>query len=291
MLRIRLAGELRLDLDDRPLEPIASGRARSLLAWLAYHPGLHPRGRVAAVFWPDGLDSSARASLRTTLAVIRRSLPAEAAGALVAGREHVGLEDAWVDVRESVRLEAAGDHDGALALLGADLLTDLDDEWVLLARQAERDRVVALHAAAGERAAAAGDDAAALRHARRRLELDPVSEDAARVLMRRLAAEGDGAAAVGVYETFRTSLRRELGMAPSAATRALADELRAAGRTPAARAGRRRSPTRSRAPSTRRSSAATSSSAPCARRGPGPARARPRSSRSRAPPAAGRRGC
>ena len=228
MLRIRLAGELRLCLGERPLDPIASVRARSLLAWLAYHPGLHPRSRVASVFWPDGLDTSARASLRTTLAVVRRALPAEAAGALVAGREHVGLEDVWVDVRESEAREAAGDPEAALALLDGELLSDLGDEWVLVARQAQRDRAVALHAAVGERAAAAGDAEAALRHARRRLELDPVSEDAARVLMRRLAAAGDAAAAVGVYETFRTVLRRELGMVPSAATRALADVLRGA---------------------------------------------------------------
>jgi DNA-binding SARP family transcriptional activator len=89
MLRIRLVGELRLDLDGRRLETIASRRARSLLAWLAYHPGLHPR--VSSVFWPDVLDSSARASLRTTLATLRRELgeagEARADGATVlAGR-------------------------------------------------------------------------------------------------------------------------------------------------------------------------------------------------------------
>ena len=81
MLRIRLVGELRLDLDERRLEAIASRRARSLLAWLAYHPGLHPRARVASVFWPDVLDDSARASLRTTLATLRRDLGEEAAAA------------------------------------------------------------------------------------------------------------------------------------------------------------------------------------------------------------------
>ncbi len=74
MLRVRLLGELRLELEGRQLGPIASGRARSLLAWLAYHRGLHPRSRVASVFWPDVLDSSARASLRTTLATLRREL-------------------------------------------------------------------------------------------------------------------------------------------------------------------------------------------------------------------------
>ena len=93
-------------------------------------------------------------------------------------------------------------------------------------RQAHRDRVAELLAALGEAAEEAGDAEAAVHLARRRLDLDPASEDAARVLMRSLARAGDAAAAVAAYETFRAELRRDLGMAPSAATRALADELR-----------------------------------------------------------------
>ena len=231
MLHIRLVGELRLELDGRRLETIASRRARSLLAWLAYHPGLHPRTRVAAVFWPDVLDSSARASLRTTLATLRRELGEEAARSLVAGRDQVGLEDAWIDVREAGRLAAGGDRAAALELCDGDLLTDLDDDWVLEQRGAHRDRVVELLGALGEAADESGDLEAAIRLARRRLDLDPVSEDAARVLMGRLARAGDGAAAVAAYEAFRTALRRELGMAPSAETRALVESLRAPPRT------------------------------------------------------------
>ena len=228
MLRIRLVGELRLELDGRPLEAPASRRARSLLAWLAYHPGLHARTRVAAVFWPDVLDQSARASLRTTLTTLRRSL-GDAAGYILAGRDRVGIEDredVWIDVREIGRLAAAGRGDEALALCGDDLLTDLDDDWVLEERQAHRHRVAELLTALGEAAEDAGDAEAAVHLARRRLDLDPASEDAARVLMRRLARTGDAAAAVAAYETFRAALRRDLGMAPSAETRALADELR-----------------------------------------------------------------
>ena len=229
MLRIRLVGELRLDLDDRRLEAIASRRARSLLAWLAYHPGLHPRARVASVFWPDVLDDSARASLRTTLATLRRDLGDEAAAAVVAGRDRLGIEDGpdvWVDVREIDRLSRQGRHDEALTLADGDLLTDLDDDWVLEQRQALRDRAVELLVLLGEAAEAAGDPEAAVRYARRRLELDPVSEDAARVLMRRLASIGDSAAAVASYEAFRAALQRELGMAPSAETRVLVEDLR-----------------------------------------------------------------
>jgi len=205
MLRIRLVGELGLELDGQRLDAPASRRARSLLAWLAYHPGMHARGRVAAVFWPDVLDHSARASLRTTLTTLRRSL-GDAAGCIVAGRDRVGIqdrEDVWIDVREIGRLAAAGRGDEALALSSEDLLTDLDDDWVLEERQAHRDRVAELLAALGEAAEEAGDAEAAVHLARRRLDLDPASEDAARVLMRSLARAGDAAAAVAAYESFR----------------------------------------------------------------------------------------
>ena len=249
MLRIRLVGELRLDLDGQPLPPIASGRARSLLAWLAYHEGLHPRSKVAAVFWPDVLESSARGSLRTTLATVRRALPAAAADVLDAGRERIGIADGpavSVDVREAARLAAAGDLEAALALADGELVADLDDEWALVARDAHRERVIALLGAAGERAEADGRMPAALRHARRRLELDPVSEDAARELMARLARAGDGAAAAKVFEALRAALRRGLGMAPSAQTVRLAAELRGA-----ASRGRRRPPAARRARASR----------------------------------------
>ena len=185
---------------------------------------------MATVFWPDVLERSARASLRTTLATLRGELGEAANGRIVAERERLGMvegPDLWIDVREIERLAAAGRHAEALALCGdAPLLLDLDDDWVLEARAAHRERVGELLMTVGETAEAAGDLEAAVTHARRRLELDPLSEDAARVLMRRLAESGDQAAAVAAYEAFRTALRRDLGMAPSGETRALVEQLR-----------------------------------------------------------------
>ena len=229
MLRVGLVGELCVELDERRLESIASRRARSLLAWLAYHPGPHPRSRVAAVFWPDVLDASARASLRTTLATLRRELGEAGAGHIVAERDRVGIvegPEVWVDLREAERLAAEGRLSDALELRDGELLTDLDDDWVLEERRLHRDRVEELLVALGDAAEAGGDPEAAVGYARRRLELDPVSEDAARVLMRWLARTGDRAAAVAAYEAFRVALREALGMAPSAETRALVEELR-----------------------------------------------------------------
>ena len=47
MLRVRLLGELALETDDGPLDAPASRPARELLAWLALHPGAHPRFELA----------------------------------------------------------------------------------------------------------------------------------------------------------------------------------------------------------------------------------------------------
>ena len=49
------------------------------------HPGAHPRGELAARFWPDVLDSSARASLRSAVWALRRALGPSRRG-LPAGR-------------------------------------------------------------------------------------------------------------------------------------------------------------------------------------------------------------
>ena len=67
MLRVRLSGQFAAELDDATVHAPSSQRARSLLDWLALHPGLHPRGDVVARFWPDVLDAGAKASLRSAL--------------------------------------------------------------------------------------------------------------------------------------------------------------------------------------------------------------------------------
>ena len=123
---------------------------------------------------------------------------------------------------------AEGRLEAALELADGDLLTDLDDDWVLEERTVHRDRVAAILDALGARPEESGDAQAAARFARRRLDLEPASEQAARALIQRLARSGDAAAGVAAYESFRASLRRDYGMAPSAETRALVEELRSA---------------------------------------------------------------
>src|SRR3954453_22886898 len=107
MLRVRLFGGMAVEIDGDPVPPPDGGRARALLAWLALHPGMHSRAELAARFWPDGLDSSARGSLRSAMWALRRALGEGGERHLVATRDRVGLEDVEVDAR---RFEELGEH-------------------------------------------------------------------------------------------------------------------------------------------------------------------------------------
>jgi tetratricopeptide (TPR) repeat protein len=151
MLRVHLAGSLALESDGREIALPASRRARALLAYLAAHPGPHARGELAARFWPDVLDESARTSLRAALSELRRALGHEA-GRLAATRESVALDGAWVDLRECRSLLDAGRVDAAAAVCEGELLRGMDDDWVFELRREHADR---LRAAGADRAAAA----------------------------------------------------------------------------------------------------------------------------------------
>ncbi len=240
MLRIRLLGEMTLEVDGRSLELPASRRARSLLGVLALERRSHPRGQLAARFWPDVLDESARTSLRSALSALRRPLGADADRYLLTTRDAVALagpDQVWTDVGEFDRLLAEGRLEDALELSRGDLLEDLDDDWVYERRDEHRARVVALLERMAAAAEAAGDLAAALALTRRQVALDPLSEDAHRELIRRLAANGDRSAALTTYRRLADRFASELGIVPSPATRELVESIRAAEEAPSVAPG------------------------------------------------------
>jgi hypothetical protein len=98
---------------------------------------------------------------------------------------------------------------------------------VLDAREAHAARRGADLAARAEAAEAADDLQRAIALDRERLALDPLSEPAARGLVRRLGAADDRAGAMLVYGRLVERLDAELGLAPSAATRRAVAELHA----------------------------------------------------------------
>jgi DNA-binding SARP family transcriptional activator len=222
MVHVRLLGELEVEAGGKRIDPPASRRAWSLLAWLALHPGEHPRSAVAAAFWPDVLDSSARASLRSAAWALRRALGSAADGALTGGRDRIGLR-CETDLARFASAVAGGQLEAAAECCRGPLLADLDEDWVLEARDEHAHRVSAVLARLAEQAPTPQQ---AVEHARRRLALDPLDEAAGRDLMTRLAEAGDRSGALAAGDRLRERLRTQLGIAPAPQTRALIARLR-----------------------------------------------------------------
>src|SRR3712207_3294451 len=144
MLRVRVLGELALELDGRAVDVPASRRARSLLGLLAVDRRAHHRSQIAARFWPDVLDESARTSLRSALSSLRKALGPDADRYLLAGRDTVALvgpDQVATDLADFETLMAEGRAEEALELARGDLLDGLDDDWVYAARDEHRERV------------------------------------------------------------------------------------------------------------------------------------------------------
>jgi len=230
VLRVRLGGGLRLEAGGVELPLPASRRARGVLAYLALNPGPHARAQLAARFWPDVLDESARTSLRAALSELRRAL-GPAAGHVVSTRDTVALDgdDLAVDARSFEQALRRGDPAGALKACHAPILDGFDEDWAHEARRAHAER---LAEALELLARASTDPAEAVRLTREQVALDPLAEEANRRLVERLAQAGDRAAALAAGKRFTERLRTTLAIAPSRETRALLEALR---RTPAAR--------------------------------------------------------
>jgi len=217
MLRLRLLGTLVVERDGASVALPAT--AARVLAYLALRPGPHERDAVAVRFWPDTPVAGGRASLRSVVWALRKSLGDDA---VVASRSLVGLapDRVWVDLHEVEERAQRGDMTGAVALCTGDLMPGITDDWAREARTAHHDRHATLLEQLAHLAESDDDMATAVRWSRLRCALDPFDEPAHRALMDRLDAAGDRAGGLVVGREFVERLRVELGLRPGAATRA-----------------------------------------------------------------------
>ena len=188
------------------------------------------------MFWPDVLDESARSSLRTTLATLRRELGPAAADVITATRERIGIEpgpEVSIDLRAFEELVSRGELQEAATLCRGELLADLDDEWVYEARESHRRQSSTYSVGWRTRRRAPETSTLALDRNREQVALDPLSEEAQGDLIRRLATAGDRAGALAAYKAYGARLRRDLGIAPSAGIRELAEGVRSGSSQPA----------------------------------------------------------
>jgi DNA-binding SARP family transcriptional activator len=217
-ISLSLLGAFELRCDDRPVSLPHS--AQRLLAFLALHE--HPllRVYVAGTLWIDASDERAGASLRSSLWRLGRPgyhlVDATSSHVLLAPGVDVDLRRGFALAQRLLDGSAGADElREAEALLGAELLPDWYDDWLLIER--ERFRQLSLHAleALAERLARAGRFARALEAALWVVRSEPLRESAHRALIRVHLAEGNRCEALRQYELCRRLLREQLGVAPS----------------------------------------------------------------------------
>ena len=213
-------------LGDNGTEVRRKHREQRLIALLGLS-GERARPHVAGVLWPDSSDERALASLRRAVMQAQHARP----GLLHAGCAFVGLDPAIeVDVAEVWRAagvcelpESEDERSHLLSLLSAEeLLPGWYDDWVLTVR--ERLQLRLLHALEelSRLLRRAGRTAAAVEAMHVAVRAEPLRESGPLALIEAHQAAGDWIAARRQYDAFRSILRREIGVEPSAELTAVA---------------------------------------------------------------------
>jgi len=240
--RIQLCGRLAVELDGQELTSrLPGGQARVLFTYLTINRALPARREeLIEALWPERAPAGADSSLSALLSRLRAALGFE----VLSGRGEPRLllpGDAWVDLEaaeEAIhRAESAvaqeewgrGWGPSLVALFTArrGFLPGEDLPWA----DEHRRRLEEIRCAAMEcyAAVALGIGGTELppgeRVARELVAAEPFRERAHGLLMEILAARGNGAEALRVYEALRTRLRDELGAAPAPELRQLQERL------------------------------------------------------------------
>jgi DNA-binding SARP family transcriptional activator len=206
-------------------------KAVALLAYLAVTKSAHTRDGLCNLLWPDYDHQHARGALRRTLSTLRKALGADW---IETDRERVALRRGHslrIDVDEfrerlsSVQPKALAE---AVELYRGDLLAGFTlrdsvafDDWQSFESDSLRRELAGALDRLAEFYAGRGEYEAALAHARRRLNLNPLDEPAHRHLIELYGRKGERVAAVRQYRDCVRILHAELGVTPVEETRRL----------------------------------------------------------------------
>jgi pentatricopeptide repeat protein len=232
-LAIRLLGPFQVWLNGSPLRPLRSRKGQWLLALLVLRGGGELRREwLAETLWPESLGEEAFASLRQSLADLRRALGGEARRlqAPTSRTLCLDLTGAEVDVLAfdaAIRRGDLASLEQAAALYRGPLLEGCAEVWVFPEREAREQAYLQAREKLAAAALASGDHAAAVCHLRLGAAVDPLRQSLHQALMQALAAAGQYQAAVEVYQELRRRLHRELNAEPEPATRTLYQQIRA----------------------------------------------------------------
>jgi SARP family transcriptional regulator, regulator of embCAB operon len=239
---IQLCGRVVVVLDGRRVEERLPGRQGRLLLTYLVLSRRRPAARdeLIEALWPQEVPAGAEASLSALLSKLRSVLGTERLTGRSSPRLELG-EDAWVDLEAASdalhRAESAVARENWAEAWGParvaqhigqrGFLPGEDAPWIDETRRSlEETYLRSLELAAAASLGIGGSELdTAERAARAFVKQAPYRESGHRLLMQALAARGNNAEAVRVYERLRQLLREELGVSPSAPTQALHRDL------------------------------------------------------------------
>ena len=246
-LTIRLLGPFEVVLDNQPVTGFESDKVRALLAYLATESEqAHRREALAGLLWPEMAESQARMNLRGALADLRQAINDHHAepSFLEITRQSIQFNndsDSLVDVHEfdiltnsgSVREQGVLQLEEAVNLYGGEFLAGFSivdsagfEEWATVTREQSTRYMLSTLDRLSTHHQEAADYQTAIGFARRHVELEPTAEGAHRKLIQLLALNGQNAAAIDQFETYREMLDSELGVEPTDETMELVSRIK-----------------------------------------------------------------
>ena len=231
--RICLLGGFSLHHQGRAIAPPASKKARWLLAYLLFQPGIdHDRTFLAGLLWPDVPESTARRRLSHVVWQIKRVCPA-----IEGTRTHLRMPEehgCWVDAIAFLQAWDRYQEDAsqlpsleeAVNLYRGPLLPGFYDDWVLLQRERLREKYVQALEKLTASYVQRGAYEKALVMAQRWIQEEPLHEEAYAQTMRLFALLGRRDEALALYQRLEQLLAQELGTQPGPAIHQFAQQIR-----------------------------------------------------------------
>ncbi len=245
-LNMRFLGAPEIHIDGQSNILFAHRKSLALLCYLAVTGKPHSRAQLAGLLWGEATEANARASLRKSLAELRRLVGSnllisrhEIAFNRASGysldieqfdREAQAVKNSQVDGLSPTSAAAAGK---SAALYRGDFLAGFHvlraqafEEWILLERERLRLAALRMLYTLAVHALTQAQYAEAVDYAEQVLALEPCHEQARRLLMSLLALSGQQTAALRQYQIYRQVMADELGLEPDDETTALYERIR-----------------------------------------------------------------
>ena len=241
---IEILGRFEMTLDDGATTEIPRRKMASLLAWLILHPGrFYTRDFLAELLWPEDPPDSSQDRFRHTLVEIRRLLeptPELRGVALTIDRNGVKLNQGAItsDAEEFQQaLDGALSSDNSVSRLASlieairvykgDLLPGFYEDWIVHERIRLSDEFITSLCQAALLLAQAGDTIQGIQLAKRAVGIDPLHEEAHRVLMRIYSWLNRPSDIESQYRTMVRELKSQMDTEPTEMSQRLLKELTA----------------------------------------------------------------